>query len=440
MVITTKQPYKSTMITSNHPTRRTPRLQSMKCLLITSIFPPIHGGSAVVYENAARFNPPASLHILAPWRHYQDGKVLEGWKEFDKNARYPVHRTELIRPPIIKTKSIFHSLWVFLTIDLKIRLKVFRKVAHLVHRENIKVICIGELESASWIGIWAKRWLGCKVINYIHGEEITSDVPYRFFKNRRQKYLHAADAVIAVSDFTRQALITQMGVNPDKITLIKNGVNLDAFYIKEKRQDLLDRYQLNGKKIILSVGRLVARKGFDHTIKALPEILEQCPNAMYLLIGAGEQQQELEQLTQEYGVKEHVIFAGKVSEDELTDHYNLCDVFVMPNRELANHDTEGFGLVFLEANACGKAVVGGRAGGAVEAVRDGQNGLLVNGDNIEEISQAISRILTDDELREKIEYQGLEIAKASSSETRAHDFNTLCQSLTEEALPLYEPT
>ncbi len=412
----------------------------MKCLLITSIFSPIHGGSAVVYENVARFTSPASVHILAPWRNYQNGKILEGWKEFDKKARYPVHRVELIRPPIIQTSSIFHSLWVFLTIDLKIRINVFKKVAHLVRRENIKVICIGELESASWIGVLAKRWLGCKVINYIHGEEITSDVPYRFFRNRRQKYLHAADAVIAVSEFTRQALINQMHIDPQKIALIKNGVNLKAFHIKEKRQDLLDRYQLNGKKIILSVGRLVPRKGFDHTIKALPDILKQCPDAMYLLIGTGEQQQELEQLTREYNVEDKVIFAGRVSEDELTDHYNLCDIFVMPNRELANHDTEGFGLVFLEANACGKAVVGGRAGGAVEAVRDGQNGLLVNGDNIEEISYAISRLLTDDKLRKKIEHQGLEIAKASSSETRAHDFHTLCQSLTEEALPLYEHT
>ena len=412
----------------------------MKCLLITSIFSPIHGGSAVVYENVARFTSPASVHILAPWRNYQDGKVLDGWKEFDKKARYPVHRTELIRPPIVQTSSIFHSLWLFLTVDLKIRINVFKKVVHLVRRENIKVICIGELESASWIGILAKRWLGCKVINYIHGEEITSDAPYRFFKNRRQKYLHAADAIIAVSEFTRQALIQQMQVDPEKIELIKNGVNLQEFRVMQKRQDLLGRYQLNGKKIILSVGRLVPRKGFDHTIKALPAILKKCPEAMYLLIGTGEYKEELERLAKDNGVEDKVIFAGRISEDELTDHYNLCDIFVMPNRELANHDTEGFGLVFLEANACGKAVVGGRAGGAVEAVRDGQNGLLVHGEDIDEIAQAISKLLTDDDFREQIESQGLEIAKASSSETRAHQFYKLCQTLTEEEFPLYEHT
>ena len=410
----------------------------MKCLLITSIFPPIHGGSAVVYENAARFTPPASVHILAPWRNYQDGKILDGWKEFDKKARYPVHRTELIRPPIVQTSSIFHSLWLFLSVDLKIRVNVFKKVVHLVRRENIKVICIGELESASWIGILAKRWLGCKVINYIHGEEITSDAPYRFFKNRRQNYLHAADAIIAVSEFTRQALIQQMQIDPEKIELIKNGVNLQEFQVKEKRQDLIDRYQLNGKKIILSVGRLVPRKGFDHTIKALPTILEKCPEAIYLLVGTGEYREELERLAKDNGVEDNVIFAGRISEEELTDHYNLCDIFVMPNRELANHDTEGFGLVFLEANACGKAVVGGRAGGAVEAVRDGQNGLLVHGENINEIAQAISKLLTEDEFRKQIEKQGLEIAKASSSETRAHQFYKLCQTLTEEEFPLYE--
>lgn len=409
-----------------------------KCLLITSIFPPIHGGSAVVYENAARFNRPASIHILAPWRHYENGEVLEGWKEFDKKARYPIHRTELIRPPIIKTKSIFHSIWVFLTVDLKIRIKVFHKVAHLVRRENIEVICIGELESASWIGIMAKRWLGCKVINYIHGEEITSNAPYRFFRNRRQKYLHAADGIVAVSDFTRQALINQMHIASDKIELIKNGVNLNAFYIKEKRQDLIDRYSLSGKKIILSVGRLVPRKGFDHTIKALPGILEKCPNAVYMLIGTGEYQPELEHLVEECGVSKQVIFAGRIKEEELTDHYNLCDIFVMPNRELPNHDTEGFGLVFLEANACGKAVVGGRAGGVVEAVLDGENGILVNGENIDEIDQAISKLLTDDEYRETIEKRGLEIALASSSEIRAHRFYQLCEQLAGDEYLIYE--
>lgn len=409
-----------------------------KCLLVTSIFPPIHGGSAVVYENAAQFTPPASVHILAPWRHYQDGKILEGWQEFDKKVRYPVHRVELIRPPMIKTHSALHSLWVFLTIDLKIRFNVFKKVAHLVRRENIKVICIGELEAASWIGVWAKYWLGCKVINYIHGEEITSDAPYRFFKKRRQRYLNAADSIIAVSDFTRQALIEQMQIDPEKIELIKNGVNLNAFKVKPKCQDLLDRYQLNGKKILLSVGRLVPRKGFDHTIKALPAIIKKCPDTMYLLVGVGEYKEELVRLAKEHNVENNIIFAGRISEKELADHYNLCDIFVMPNRELANHDTEGFGLVFLEANACGKAVVGGRAGGAVEAVRDGDNGLLIHGDNIDEIAQAITKLLTDEQLREQIERQGLKIAKASSSETRAHQFYQLCQNLTEEETPLYE--
>lgn len=412
----------------------------MKCLLITSIFPPIHGGSAVVYENIARFNPPASIHVLAPWHHYQDGKVLEDWKEFDKKARYPVHRIELIRPPIIKTHSIFHSLWVFLTVDLKIRFKVFRKVVHLVRRENIKVICIGELESASWIGILAKRWLGCKVINYIHGEEITTDVPYRFFRKRRQRYLHAADAIVAVSDFTRQALINQMGIEPKKIELIKNGVNLNEFYIKEKRQDLIERYQAQGKKIILSVGRLVPRKGFDHTIRALPEILKHCPDTIYLLIGSGEYRNELERIAKECNVENNVIFAGRVSEDELTDHYNLCDIFVMPNRELDDHDTEGFGLVFLEANACGKAVVGGRAGGVVEAVRDGENGILVDGWNLNEIAQAITKLLTDDGYRKQIERQGLEIARASSSTVRAHLFYELCQELAGDEYSLYGHT
>jgi phosphatidylinositol alpha-1,6-mannosyltransferase len=314
-----------------------------------------------------------------------------------------------------------------LVVDLPLKLKVLYKTISLVRREGIDVICVCELSSGSWLGLLLKRLLGIPYINYIHGEEITTEVPYRLFGRRRRHYLHNASAVVAVSEFTRRALIEQMGVPAERIALIVNGVDSERFQPGPKSEALLARYGLTGKQVLLTVGRLVERKGIDTTIRALPRILERCPDARYLIVGTGDYRTELEALVAAQGVQEQVIFAGRVPYDELVAHYQLCDLFVMPNRELANHDTEGFGLVFLEANACAKAVVAGRAGGVVEAVRHGETGLNVDGDDVGAVADAITELLEDDARRSAMGERGLEIARKSSSAARARLFQELCE-------------
>ena len=402
----------------------------MRCLLVASIFSPINGGSAVVYETLCRFAPQDSMIVYAPWRHYIDGKEIQGWREHDAAAPYKVHRTELIRPQILPPPpSRLHSLWRLLSIDIPLKLRVFREVRRIVRQHQINVVCIGELTSGSWIGIAAQRFLGCKMINYIHGEEITTETEYRFFGRQRRKYLHKADAIVAVSHFTENALQRMMGVPANKIRLIHNGVNVQRFTPGPRPQYLVDRYRLAGKQIIVTVGRTVPRKGADVLIRALPEVLKAAPEAHLLVVGEGDYRPVLEELVRTYGMEAHVSFAGKVPEEELADHYRLCDVFAMPNREMPDGDTEGFGLVFLEANACGKPVIGGRAGGAVEAVRDGENGLLVDGWSVEDVAAGLTRLLTDDALRQQISQRGLEIALASSSRAKAEQFYDLCMEL-----------
>jgi phosphatidylinositol alpha-1,6-mannosyltransferase len=399
----------------------------MKCLLVANIFPPINGGSAVVYESLCQFAPAGTMHVLAPWRHYLTGEEVTGWRDYDAQASFPIERIELLRPPAVSPKSLLHSAWLQLWVDLPLKLKVLRKAVSMIRREGIDVVCVCELSSGSWLGLLLKRMLGIPYINYIHGEEITTEVPYRLFGRRRRQYLHNADAVVAVSEFTRRTLIDKMGVAPERIELIVNGVDAERFQPGPKSQDLLERYGLAGKRVLLTVGRLVERKGIDTTIRALPQILAQCPDARYLIVGTGDYRAELEALVAEHGVGEQVIFAGRVPHDELVAHYQLCDLFVMPNRELANHDTEGFGLVFLEANACGKAVVAGRAGGVVEAVRHGETGLNVDGEDVGAVAGAITSLLLDDTRREAMGARGLEVARQSSSAARAQLFRQLCE-------------
>jgi phosphatidylinositol alpha-1,6-mannosyltransferase len=399
----------------------------MKCLLVANIFPPINGGSAVVYESLCQFAPLGSMYVLAPWRHYLNGEEVAGWREYDAEAGFPIERIELLRPPAASPGSLLHSAWLQLAVDLPLKAKVLGKAIAMIRREKIDVICVCELSSGSWLGLLLKRLLGIPYINYIHGEEITTEVPYRLFGRRRRHYLRHAEAVVAVSEFTRRALIEKMGVAAERIELIVNGVDAGRFCPGPKPQALIARYGLAGKRVLLTVGRLVERKGIDATIRALPRILERCPDTRYLIVGTGEYRTELEALVAAHGVDEQVIFAGRVPHDELVAHYRLCDLFVMPNRELANRDTEGFGLVFLEANACGKAVIAGRAGGVVEAVRHEETGLNVDGNDIGAIAEAITALLLDDERRNAMGERGLAVARASSSAARAQLFQALCE-------------
>jgi phosphatidylinositol alpha-1,6-mannosyltransferase len=399
-----------------------------RSLLIASIFPPIHGGSAVVYENLARFGD-GTMCVLAPYRHYQTGHVLVGWRDRDKQAPYPTYRLELLRPRQHHHGSRLHSLWSFATTDLPLKARVLRTVARIIRREGVQVICIGELNSGSWIGPIVRALFGTKVVNYIHGEEITSTTVYRFYGRNRRRHLRRADAVIAVSNFTKSALIELMDVPPEKIEVIFNGVDIERFTPRPKNPALVERYGLAGKRVLVTVGRLVERKGIDHTLRALPTVLEAHPNVHYVVVGEGPFRGRLEEIAREAGVADHVSFAGPVPSDSLVDHYALADLFVMPNRQLADGDTEGFGLVFLEANACGKPVIGGRAGGAVEAIHDGVSGLLVDGREVDEIAGAICRVLGDPELERRLQEGGLALARNSGWDSRARQFQDLCRRL-----------
>ena len=400
-----------------------------RCLLVTSIFPPTHGGSAVVYENLCRYAPTDSLSVLTPWRNYATGKVIEGWEEFDKKAPYFIERVELLRPFSIQSKSRFHSLWLLFTQDLPLKVNILLKTIKIIRSKKINIICVGELNSGSWLGLACRLLFGCKVINYIHGEEVTTTTNYLFYGKGRKFYLKQADAVVAVSEFTRNALIDIMRVSPDKIKVIHNGVDTHKFFPGLKDQQIIQRHKLTDKIIVLTVGRLVERKGVDKTLYALPEIIKLIPNIHYLIVGEGEYRQCLDSIVIELQLQSYVTFVGRISDDDLVKYYQTCDLFVMPNRELADHDTEGFGLVFIEANACEKAVIGGRAGGAIEAINHEQTGLLVDGNNSVEISDAIIKLLTDNEYRQEIEKKGLEAALNASCEIQAACFLDLCEQL-----------
>ncbi len=163
---------------------------------------------------------------------------------------------------------------------------------------------------------------------------------------------------------------------------------------------------LAGRQVILNVGRLVERKGFDSVIKALSRVLEQEPAALYVIVGEGVDRERLHHLAQEQGVAENVRMVGAISDEELARWYTQCELFVMPSRELSNRDVEGFGIAFIEASSFGKPVVGGTSGGVSDAVIDGRTGFLVEASDLDMLSGAMLRLLSDTARAQELGEQG----------------------------------
>jgi len=203
--------------------------------------------------------------------------------------------------------------------------------------------------------------------------------------------LKGAQKIISVSGYTRDRLVKEQNISPRCISLLPNTFDDRKLAIYSKPQFLLKRYRLqDNQPIILTVARLSScdrYKGYDQIIQALPSIREEIPNIHYLIVGKGPDRDRVESLIDAANVRDCVTLAGFVSDQELADHYNLCDVFAMPSKG------EGFGIVYLEALACGKPTIGGNQDGAIDALCHGELGVLINPDDIEEIAQTITQIL-----------------------------------------------
>jgi phosphatidylinositol alpha-1,6-mannosyltransferase len=160
----------------------------------------------------------------------------------------------------------------------------------------------------------------------------------------------------------------------------------------------------------------------DNAIRAFARVVADHPDSRFLVVGDGPFRAELDRIAADCLVADKVVFCGAVADDELTDHYALGDAFVMPNRRLPNGDTEGFGLVFLEANACGLPVIAGTDGGSTDAVQDDANGLLVNGHSVASIADAMLALRRDAALRERLRAGGLRAAAAAGWQHKAQAF------------------
>jgi phosphatidylinositol alpha-1,6-mannosyltransferase len=394
-------------------------------LLIANNFPPVRGGSAAVYSNVA-LAARGRVAVLAPRINYVQGLPLIGWREHDRHAPYTVTRLALLRTTIGQAGGHWSRIRL-LTADVKIRaLVVFQLIRALAGR-RIRAVCIGELLASNWIIQLLRYVPRLRVVVYVHGEEITTDDHYDPTARRRRGALLAADRIIVVSRFTRQAVLALIGTQyAGRVVMIENGVDTHKFSPGPPSADLRSCYMLGGEFVFITVCRLLEKKGVDHTLRAFAGVVAAHPACRLLIVGTGPYEQSLRALSDELGLSDSVIFAGAVADDELVHHYRLADVFVMPNRALENGDTEGFGVVFLEANACGLPVIGGLDGGTGDAVRDGWNGVLVDGRSVSAIEDAMMRLHDDAGLRVRLAEGGRQAAAAADWGHKGAGFVAAC--------------
>ena len=245
-----------------------------------------------------------------------------------------------------------------------------------------------------------KKLYGIPYIIYVYGSET-----YRFGKNQFllkmiRTFLQEADCVVPNSKFTMHEFLA-LNLPPEKFKIVTPGVDTERFIEKAPDRELIQKYDLANKKVLLTVARLDERKGHDKVIEAVAELKNEIPGIVYLIVGKGREMRRLKALVKKHKVKENVKFCGYASDEELPKYYNLCDTFILLNRQTAQDenligDYEGFGIVFLEASACGKPVIAGNFGGIRDAVQNEKSGYIIDGENMAGITTAIKKLLLND--------------------------------------------
>ncbi|MCF7819994.1 MAG: glycosyltransferase family 4 protein [Candidatus Pacebacteria bacterium] len=295
-------------------------------------------------------------------------------------------------------------------------LKAFSSVYKATKKENYDYLLAGQI-----LPIGTVCWLLSYILKkpyavVIHG----MDFKFALLKTRKKwlakRILNKADKVICgniyTADLVKDFLLQSSKENKknkiiNKVKVVNPGIEPEEAlrYLGNKQaiDNLKTQYDLVDKTVLFSLGRLVARKGFDKVLQALSKEKVDFKDLVYVIAGQGEDKDRLENIAKE--VKLPVIFLENLSNLDKWLWLNLCDIFIMPAREIKG-DFEGFGIVYLEANLASKPVIAGNSGGVKDAVVDGVNGLMVDPENIEAIARAIVKLQNDNHLRLELGKQG----------------------------------
>lgn len=351
----------------------------MKILLVSLEYPPQIGGVANYYYNLKTHWPEPENFIVLD---NSEGKLLA-------KRRF--------LPWLKSIKSIYRS---------------YRK-------NDSDLVLIGQVLPLGTSAALLSIFFPFRFAVFLHGLDYSLANATPLKKVLCRFILTRASVIVCANSEVRRLLINSQKNLIKKIELLNPGAKVEEakFFVKE---ELKEKYQLNNKKIIFSLGRLVRRKGFDRVIQSLDKV--ELDNFIYVICGQGKEKKYLRELADRSIHRKKIIFIDNINNDEKWAWLSLCDIFIMPARNIAG-DFEGFGIVYLEANLMSKPVIAGASGGVADAVKDGVNGLLINPEDNNAISGAINTLLKNPKLAHEMGECGRKRAKA--------DFNwiNLAQSL-----------
>ena len=348
-----------------------------RTLVITNDFPPRPGGIQTFgYEIVRRFDPESVTVLTSNW---------EGAAEFDTAQDFKIVRAN--------TQTLVPS---------KSTLSMAREI---VVAENITRVLFG---AAAPLGLLAAplRKLGVtNIVGMTQGHE-TGWAMTPGTRQALRKIGNDTDYLTYISEYTHKKIAKAL--SPDaaaRMRRIVPGVNATEFSPDNLSSGNQLRTELGwtDRPVIVCVSRLMARKGQDELIRALPKIHQTAPNASLIIVGDGPYRKDLERLVKKLGLENFVHLTGKVSQTELSKWYAAGDIFAMPCRtRMGGWDVEGLGIVFLEGSATGLPVIVGDSGGAVDAVIDGETGYLVDGTNTAEIADRIAYLFANPDVAKKM--------------------------------------
>jgi phosphatidyl-myo-inositol dimannoside synthase len=348
----------------------------MRTLVLTEIFPPTVGGSGrFFWEMYSRL--PRDRYLI----YTADTPAAA---EFDRT-----HDLNLVRRPMVIGDRGIRQYG-----SLKFYVRTALRVRKLVKREGIGLIHCGRNLPEGFVGYLVNKLCGVPYLFFTHGEDISVSRRSREMTWMTRRVMATARGAIGNSFNTRRLLMEEWGYPAEKIGVIQPGVDTTRYVPVDPDEALRAELGWGGRKVILTVGRLQKRKGQDMMIRALTAIRQTHPNVLYAIIGTGEEAPALWERAEAEGVLEHVQFIGGVSDERMLRCYQQCDLFALPNRAVGP-DIEGFGMVLLEAQACGKPVLAGDSGGTAETMDAPHTGRVVNCDTPVSVVAAVNELLSD---------------------------------------------
>lgn len=335
----------------------------MRITVVTNDFPPRIGGINDYVAQLVRRLPAGSVTVFS--------STYPGAKEFDRN--FPQQVIRLDTGMMLPTPG------------------VRRQLHDVLRSDRPDVVLFGALWPLGHMGPAVSRKLSIPYGGFSHGLELTGALLPGLLRHIGSR----ASLLTAVSEWARRKLEPAFGWE-GRMQLLPSGIDTGAFHPGVSDEFVRERHGLGDAPVVCCVSRLVARKGQDMLIRALPRLALAIPDVRLMIVGSGPYDATLKALARSTGVAGRVVFTGAVPYKELPAHFRTGDVFAMPCRSrLGGLDIEALGAVFLQGAAVGRPVVAGRSGGAPEAVKDGVTGLVVDPESPAAIADALAEILSD---------------------------------------------